>query len=215
MGSQGRRGQIIFLNGTSSSGKSSIAGQLLLMLDPPHFHMSVDAINSMRAKQKSRELDEAELEAVLARTRAGFHRAVAGMAEAGNDVIADHVLSEPWRLRDCLEVMAGYRVVFVGVRCSPAELERRERERGDRPAGVALAQQVWVHAHGLYDVECDTTRASPYGCAVRITDFLGSGQAATAFDRLRSLLLNRENADLETAVTGADNLPECCKYCTG
>ena len=44
MGSRGRRGQIIFLNGTSSSGKSSIAGQLLLMLDPPHFHMSVDAI---------------------------------------------------------------------------------------------------------------------------------------------------------------------------
>jgi chloramphenicol 3-O phosphotransferase len=142
MGNRGRRGQIIFLNGTSSSGKSSIAGQLLRMLDPPHFHMSVDAINSMRAKQKTRELDDAELEAVLARTRAGFHRAVAGMAEAGNDVIADHVLSEPWRLRDCLEVMADYRVVFVGVRCSPAELERRERERGDRPPGVALAQQA-------------------------------------------------------------------------
>jgi chloramphenicol 3-O phosphotransferase len=188
MGSQGRRGQIIFLNGTSSSGKSSIAGQLLLMLDPPHFHMSVDAINSMRAKQKTRELGDAELAAVLARTRAGFHRAVAGMAEAGNDVIADHVLSEPWRLLDCLQVMAGYRVVFVGVRCSPAELERRERERGDRPPGVALTQQAQVHAHGLYDVECDTTRASPYDCAVRITDFLGSGQAPTAFDRLRSLL---------------------------
>src|ERR1700760_2606291 len=148
----GRRGQIIFLNGTSSSGKSSIAEELLLMLDPPHFHLAVDAINSMRAKQKTRELDDAELTAVLARTRAGFHRAVAGMAAAGNDVIADHVLSEPWRLRDCLEVMAGYRVVFVGVRCSAAELERRERERGDRPPGVALAQQAQVHAHGRYDV---------------------------------------------------------------
>jgi chloramphenicol 3-O phosphotransferase len=156
--------------------------------------MSVDAINSMRAKQKSRELDGAELDAVLARTRAGFHRAVAGMAEAGNDVIADHVLSEPWRLRDCLEVMAGYRVVFVGVHCSPAELERRERERGDRPPGVALAQQAQVHAHGLYDVECDTTTASPYDCAVRITDFLGTGQVPTAFDRLRSLLLDQAKA---------------------
>jgi chloramphenicol 3-O phosphotransferase len=155
MGSHGRRGQIIFLNGTSSSGKSSIAGQLLLMLDPPHFHMSVDAINSMRAKQKSRELDEAEREAVLARTRAGFHRAVAAMAEAGNDVIADHVLSEPWRLRDCLEVMAGYRVVFVGVRCSPAELERRERERGDRPPGVALAQPRCM------PTACTTSSATP------------------------------------------------------
>jgi chloramphenicol 3-O phosphotransferase len=195
MGSHGRRGQIIFLNGTSSSGKSSIAGQLLLMLDPPHFHMSVDAINSMRAKQKTRDLDDAGLKAVLARTRAGFHRAVAGMAEAGNDVIADHVLSEPWRLRDCLEVMAGYRVVFVGVRCSPAELERRERERGDRPSGVALAQQAQVHAHGLYDIECDTTAASPYGCAVLIRDFLGTRQVPTAFDRLRALLFDREKTN--------------------
>src|SRR5512142_3216555 len=147
MGSQGRRGQIIFLNGTSSSGKSSIARQLQLMLDPPHFHMSIDAINGMRAKQKTRELDDAGLQAVLSRTRAGFHRAVAGMAEAGNDVIVDHVLSEPWRLLDCLAVMAGYRVVFVGVRCAPAELERRERERGDRTQGAALAQEPLVHAH--------------------------------------------------------------------
>ncbi len=189
MEGQGRRGRIVLLNGTSSSGKSSVAGQLLLMLDPPHFHISVDAINGMRAKQKTRELDAAELAAVLARTRAGFHRAVAGMAEAGNDVIADHVLSEPWRLLDCLTVMAGYQVVFVGVRCAPAELERRERERGDRTPGAALAQEPLVHAHGLYDIECDTTTASPYDCAVRIRDFLGAGQVPTAFDRLRALLL--------------------------
>jgi chloramphenicol 3-O phosphotransferase len=188
VGSQARRGQIILLNGTSSSGKSSIAGQLLLMLDPPHFHLSVDAINGMRAKEKTRELGEAELEVVLARTRAGFHRAVAGLAAAGNDVIADHVLSEPWRLLDCLTVMAGYRVVFVGVRCAPAELERRERERGDRTPGAALAQVPLVHAHGRYDVECDTTTASPYDCAVRIMDFLDSGQVPTAFDQLRTLL---------------------------
>jgi len=84
MDGQGRRGRVIFLNGTSSSGKSSIAGQLLLMLNPPRFHMSVDAINGIRAKQKTRELDDAGLQAFLSRTRAGFHRAVAGMAEAGS-----------------------------------------------------------------------------------------------------------------------------------
>jgi hypothetical protein len=36
---------------------------LLLMLDPPHFHMSVDAINGMRAKEKTLELDPAALTA--------------------------------------------------------------------------------------------------------------------------------------------------------
>ena len=131
MGSRGRRGQIIFLNGTSSSGKSSIAGQLLLMLDPPHFHMSVDAINSMRAEQKSRELN-----AVLAGTRAGFHRAVAGMAEAGNYVIADHVLSERWRLRDCLEVMAA-----TGS-CSSACTAPRPSSN-DASASAATGRPAW------------------------------------------------------------------------
>src|SRR5690242_15266810 len=141
------------------------------------------------AKQKTRELDEAALAAVLTRTRAGFHRAVAGLAEAGNDVVMDHALSEPWRLLDCLAVMAGYRVVFVGVRFAPAELERRERECGDRTPGMAVAQEPLVHAHGRYDVECDTTEASPYDCAVRVRDFLRAGQEPTAFDRLRSQLL--------------------------
>lgn len=64
-----RPGRIILRNGSSSSGNTSIAEQLLLMLDPPHFHMSVDAINGMRAK--TLDLDPAELPGVLARTRAG------------------------------------------------------------------------------------------------------------------------------------------------
>jgi chloramphenicol 3-O phosphotransferase len=55
-----------------------------------------------------------------------------------------------------------------------------------------------VHAHGLYDVECDTTTASPYDCAVRIADFLGTGQLPTALDRLRSLLLDRAKAGKES-----------------
>jgi chloramphenicol 3-O phosphotransferase len=96
-----RTGQVIFLNGTSSSGKSSVAEQLLLVLDRPFFHMSVDAINSMRSRKRTLELGPDELANVLARTRAGFHRAVAGMAEAGNDLVVDYVLSERWRLLDC------------------------------------------------------------------------------------------------------------------
>ena len=90
----------IFLNGTSSSGKSSIAEQLLLVLDRPFFHMSVDVINGMRARERTLELGPDELAAVLRRTRAGFHRAVAGMAQAGNDLVVDYVLSEQWRMLD-------------------------------------------------------------------------------------------------------------------
>ncbi|MEE4540935.1 AAA family ATPase [Streptomyces sp. V4-01] len=183
-----RRGRIIFLNGTSSSGKSAIAGELLRILDgDPYFHLAVDAVGAMRA---DREVAPERLDDVLRRTRMGYHRAIAGMAAAGNDLVVDHVLSEPWRLADCLEVLAGADVFLVGVHCPLPELERRERARGDRPRGLAALQYGKVHAHGVYDVECDTGAASPRACAelvkAHVESAVARGEAPTAFARLRA-----------------------------
>lgn len=179
-------GQIVLLNGVSSSGKSSIARQLLIDLDRPFFHIGVDMIGAMRSESRTHELDVATLEGVLRRARAGFHRAVAGMALAGNDVIMDHVLSEPWRLRDCLAVMAGIDVVFVGVHCSLDELRRREQQRGDRPLGTAARQIEQVHAHRIYDLEVDTSTDAVKICSAQIKAFLGRSPAYRAFDQLRA-----------------------------
>ncbi|MEP7023815.1 MAG: hypothetical protein ABJB47_08390 [Actinomycetota bacterium] len=140
------------------------------------------------------ELSPAELTAVLARTRAGYHRAVAGMTQADNDVVMDHVLSERWRLIDCLRVLDGIDVVFVGVRYSPAELTRREQARGDRDPGTAAAQQGHVHAHGDYDLELDNAATSARDCALAIGDFVGHGPILPrAFDRLLRALLTGES----------------------
>lgn len=174
-------GLIIFLNGTSSSGKSSIADELLRILDEPYFHIPVDAFHAMRT---GREMPPDQLTTVLHHTWRGYHRAIAGMAAAGNNVVMDHVLSEEWRLRDCLDLFLPHDVVFVGVHCPRAELERRERERGDRPPGLAARQLEHVHTHGLYDIECDTSRAEPLQCAVRIKEFLAVRPTPTAFQRL-------------------------------
>ncbi|MEV0313052.1 chloramphenicol phosphotransferase CPT family protein [Nonomuraea fuscirosea] len=184
-----RTGQVLLLNGTSSSGKSSIAEQLLLILDRPFFHMPVDAINAMRARRRTLELAPDELAATLARTRAGFHRAVAGMAQAGNDLVVDYVLSEQWRLLDCLTVLNGLDVVFIGVHCSEQELTRRERARGDRQPGQAAAQLRQVHSYGTYDIECDTTTNSPRDCAFTIKQSLAQLPTPLAFDRLRTEFL--------------------------
>ncbi|MEV4556250.1 chloramphenicol phosphotransferase [Kitasatospora sp. NPDC049285] len=180
-------GRIIFLNGTSSSGKSSIARELLDILDDGvFFHMAVDGFNAMRTK---REFGAEELDVALRRTRMGFHRSVAAMAEVGNDIVVDHVLSEPWRLLDCLTVLRPEDVVFVGVHCPLDELVRRELARGDRPPGLAAHQYGLVHAHGDYDLECDTGVASPLECAQRIKEFLPHRAGPTAFTRLRGRFL--------------------------
>jgi chloramphenicol 3-O phosphotransferase len=176
---------IIFLNGTSSSGKSSIAEQLLRVLPTPYFHLPVDAINSLRARERTLELGPAELADVLEKTVLGFHRVVAGMAAAGNDVVVDHVLRERHWLRDCLTVLKDHEVVFVGVHCPLGELIRREQERGDRQPGRAAYHFDRVHAHCVYDVECDTSVRSPVECALQIKDFLDHGRSPTAFGELQ------------------------------
>lgn len=96
-------------------------------------------------------------------------------------------------------MLDGYEVVFVAVRCSPRELARRERARGDREPGRAAAQQDRVHAHGIYDLECDTTATSPVECALRIKEFLAGPQSPVAFDRLRSALLDGQRPAHESA----------------
>ncbi|MFC4063439.1 chloramphenicol phosphotransferase CPT family protein [Actinoplanes subglobosus] len=180
-----RGGRIILLNGASSSGKSSIGRALLPLLPDPWFFMPVDAINAMRSTVHTRVLDDTEIAEMLTRTRVGYHRAVAAMASAGNDVIMDYPLSERWRVTDLLDTLAGYDVTLVEVRCSPDELERRERERGDRPIGLARSQTL-VYAHGEYDIVVDTTETGPDECAKQIAHHLGT--PPQAFDRLRRRL---------------------------
>ncbi|MEU8396455.1 chloramphenicol phosphotransferase [Nonomuraea sp. NPDC048892] len=165
----------------------------MLVLDRPFFHMPVDAINAMRARRRTLELDPDELAATLARTRAGFHRAVAGMAQAGNDLVVDYVLSEQWRLLGCLTVFSGLDVVFIGVRCSEQELARREKARGDRHPGQAAAQLRQVHSYGAYDIECDTTTTSPRDCALTIKKSLDQLPTPHAFDGLRTEFLRYRN----------------------
>jgi chloramphenicol 3-O phosphotransferase len=88
-------------------------------------------------------------------------------------------------VRSALTVLAGLDVLLVGVHCSAAELARRERTRGDREPGQAAYQLERVHAHGLYELECDTTSASPLVCALRIREFLAERSRRGAFDQLR------------------------------
>ncbi|MGV9799751.1 chloramphenicol phosphotransferase CPT family protein [Mycobacterium sp. NPDC003449] len=184
----GAAGQVVLLNGVSSSGKSTIARRLLDDFDTPWFHLAVDMFGAMRAERQTHELDPAATSDVLRRTRAGFHRAVAGMAQAGNNIVMDHVLSESWRLRDLLTVMAGIDVVFVGVHCSESDLRARESARGDRAVGSAATQLAVVHSYGGYDVDVNTTTDTGETCSEHIRNYLHHHPApgVRAFDRMRA-----------------------------
>lgn len=177
-------GRIILLNGASSSGKSSIGRALQPLLPDPWFLVPVDAISGMRSTTHTRALDDDQVAEVLARTRRGYHSAVAALASVGNNVIMDYPLSERWRLDDLLDVLKGFDVTLVEVRCSAEELDRREKARGDRPVGLANAQTT-AYAHGECDIAVDTTNAGPETSAKAIAKALDTVPAPKAFDRLR------------------------------
>jgi chloramphenicol 3-O phosphotransferase len=178
------RGRVILLNGPSSSGKSSIGKALLAMLPDPWFLVPVDTVSGMRSTEHTRSLGEVEVEAMLRRTRQGYHRVIAALVSTGNDVVMDYLLSEPWRLADLIKVLHGYDVTLVDVQCAPHELERRERQRGDRPLGLA-ASQTLVFSHEDNDIEVDTTSRSAIECARDIVDRMDKISSPKAFERLR------------------------------
>lgn len=178
-------GTVILLNGTSSSGKTSIARALLDLLDGTWFHFPVDAFHALRGGQ---EIPDGGLQAELDRTAKGFHRAVAGMAAGGNNLVVDYPLSRRWRLLDLLDLLVPEDTVLVAVRCPLPELNRREAERGDRQPGLAAQQFAAVHSHGLHDIDVDTGVRSPAECARHIRDALPDLCRPTAFETLRRTL---------------------------
>jgi chloramphenicol 3-O phosphotransferase len=179
------QGPIIFLNGTTSAGKTSIARELLQILDAPYLHLPIDTFVAMRTP---RDLGKQEGARVFAQIVSGFHHALAAMAGVGNNLIVDHVLVErPW-LHECVHLLTPFDVVFVGVHCPLAELVRREQARGDRLLGQAAFQFERVHAHRLYDVECDTSTASVHQCVVQIKQVVEAPPTPRAFSQLRHLL---------------------------
>jgi len=193
-------GRVIFLNGTSSSGKGSIAAALLEILPGAYVHIGYDDLFGLRRSDaffgadgfrlRVQDHDSAEpiameINPLAAHYFAGMHRAVAAFAAAGNNLIVDWVLWDEAWLRDFVALLRNQDVLFVGVRCPLPEVEKRERERGDRMVGLARSQFAHVHAHARYDLEVDTSVATPTECAEQIAAFLAERQPI-AFRRLNN-----------------------------
>lgn len=167
-------GEIIVLNGASSSGKSTIARSLQDRLDGLWLHVSFDHFVAMLPErftltgEANWDRVAHEWGVVLATLLPGFAHAVAALADAGNRLIVDHVLLGEFNMGQFREALKGRSVLFVGVECGLDELKRREALRGDRPPGLVDYQNAHVHVPGRYDLRVNTEIESPQACAERI-----------------------------------------------
>jgi len=171
-------GKIILLNGTSSSGKSRTADALWEITEEPFFRFSSDFVTIPPRFSK-----EPYIIPLLDTLLHGHYHCMREMAITGNNLIVDVVIEDQVLLEECIKSLYDQMVYFVGVHCPLEELERRERERGDRSVGMAKDQFEKVHVHGIYDIEINTDEMSPLQCAEKIEDFVKSNQTPTALQR--------------------------------
>lgn len=190
-------GRIIFLNGTSSAGKTTLALTLQEQLPDFYLHMALDQFrDGMPAKFRGLNAPvgspgaqglnvvpvsdchgrhtAVQFGAIGKQMLQGMRRSIATMAREGTNVIIDDIILEPAFLDDYLRVFDGLYVLFVGVRCPPHVIQARENSRPGRFPGTAVGHFEVCHAHNLYDVEVDTATELPPACAAKVIEFMTS-----------------------------------------
>ncbi len=179
--------RIILLNGVGSVGKSSVAKALQAITADPFLHVSMDAFLEMMPPGSFDRPDGVMFEVIEVdakpsvvikqgvfadRVMRGMRHAIAAMADEGNDMIVDDVLLFGAGAH-YEEVLRDHRLIVVGLFAPLDVLEERERQRGDRQIGLARWQYSRVHEGLRYDLELDTTRATPEECARQIKGAFG------------------------------------------
>ena len=153
-GKKSTPGRIILLNGVSSSGKTVLARALQDRIENPFWHLSIDHFRDSgvlpMARIARRDFRWSDLRG---RFFAGFHAKLAACAEAGNDLIVEHILEDEGWCETLIELLKPFNVYFIGVHCSLEELTRREVARGDRLLGSAARDFHSVHIGRCYDIE--------------------------------------------------------------
>ena len=146
-------GRIILLNGTSSSGKTTLSGVLRTKLPPEFCYYASDQL----ADAQFRPVEPAARSAGREKFFDAFHRSIPVMASAGIDLLVEHIVEEQQWADDLASLLAGLDVFWVGVHAPMEVINAREVQRGDRTIGEA-AYHLRTHSFCRYDCEVDTTR---------------------------------------------------------
>ncbi|GAB4184674.1 MAG: hypothetical protein Tsb0015_00950 [Simkaniaceae bacterium] len=168
---------IIYLNGPSSSGKTTLAKALQDSFPEPYLHLGIDKIISfMPEKINNWQGGPAPLgfswEPATDPTGHPIFQIKAGpfakklirtlkniaqlLAAQHYNLIIDDVAFGAIEVQEWKEALKNYQVLYVGVITPLKILEEREQQRGDRFLGGARGQYFKVHENVAYDLEIDT-----------------------------------------------------------
>lgn len=169
------KGHIIWLNGVSSAGKSSLAQELQKILPVPYFCIGQDTFTDIIAPCVSGYFNGIDGDSLWYMAVDAMYHTIKTYSDMGLNVIVDHVVlnqddgKKQNLFNSCRDTLENYPITFVKVLCSLEELKRREVNRGDRDIGNA----EWQIKQGLYPLDCydvvvDTGEMSLQKCVKNI-----------------------------------------------
>lgn len=169
--------QVIYINGTSSVGKTTIIKALLAELDEPHLHMGIDRVIEMMPEYinnwsgghsdlgfswqsttdtEGHPLQLLQMGPFAKKMPLAMRTISSALAHNGFHLIIDDVAMEDGSFDHWKKALDGVDVLWVGFTAPIDIIEKREKERGDRLVGQARAAALIVHREFIYDLFLDT-----------------------------------------------------------
>lgn len=169
--------RIIYLNGPSSSGKTTLTKHLQKCFSEPYLHIGIDKIIGFMPEKVNNwwgdpapegfslnpvtdptghpayQIQTGPFAKKITRTLKDF---AVLLASQKYNLIIDDVALGSTEVEEWKEALKEYNVLYVGVHAPLEILEERERLRGDRIPGGARGQYFTVHKNVSYDIEIET-----------------------------------------------------------
>jgi|GEM_PF-287230 len=181
---------VIFLNGTSSAGKSSIAKQIQELSPRPFIHTGLDdfalmlpssyIIHGERAEQGYQFIHASgpsvtiEMGPVAKQLAKVKHQSMKSFLEHGFSIVVDELLLTEEEFQEYVELFQDYRVLFVAIKPPLEVIEEREKARGDRILGLARGHYNLTHQGKTYDLIINSSEMTPEESAQVILQSLSS-----------------------------------------
>lgn len=196
---------IIFFNGCSSSGKSTLIKAFQHKASSPWLAVGIDTFWAMMPNNfimygprshdgfyyvpgrdgqgPTMEVKNGEFGLQVMRA---IPQVIDKMADNKLDLLVDEVVLEEDILKGYVRSLSDQLVYFVWVHCDLKILEEREFLRGNRGQGLARTQMKIVPTLDWpYDFTIDTTNTSAFDSAQKVMDFVKSNPQPHAFPDLK------------------------------
>ena len=185
--------KIIYLNGASSSGKTSLSRELQEILSENYLHIGIDTLISMMPEKSNNFVSAVEKEGFYwqemdlpnsgkgmrvisgeygKKVNSSFHNVVTTLINSGHNLIIDDVANGIAEVKIWERELQNHFLVKVGVYCSLPELKFRESQRTDRMQGSTSEQYFRVHEGVNYDLKVHTDQYTTKECAQQIADHI-------------------------------------------